>query len=47
MRSTSQGGAGALGRDLRERQLQLVDRVAARLVDAGRLAGRAHEQPGK
>ncbi len=34
-----------LRRDLRERELQLVDAVLAGLVDARRLAGRAHEHP--
>ncbi len=49
-RSTSQGGGGvalAGRRHLRERDLELVEHVLARLVDARRLAGRADEQAGE
>ena len=46
-RSTSQGGAPAALGDLLEGHLQLVEAVVARLVDAGRLAGRAEEQAGE
>ena len=49
-RSTSQGGGGvalAGRRHLRQRDLELVERVVARLVDARRLAGRADEQAGE
>ena len=49
-RSTSQGsGCGALARrrHLRQRDLQLVEPVVPRLVDARRLAGRADEQAGE
>src|SRR5436305_7608654 len=34
-------------RHLRERDLELVERLVARLVDARRLAGRANEQAGE
>ena len=44
-RSTSQGGVAAVRRrQLRERDLELVDAVVPRLVDARRLARRADEQ---
>ena len=49
-RSTSQGSGAspcAGRRHLRERDLQLVERVVAGLVDARRLAGRADEQAGE
>ena len=34
-------------RHLRQRDLQLIERVVPRLVDAGRLAGRTDEQSGE
>ena len=46
-RSTSQGGVALAGLDLAEGDLQLVQRVVARLVDARVLAGRADEQAGE
>ena len=47
-RSTSQGGAASPAlRHLRERDLELVQRLVARLVDARRLAGRPDEQAGE
>ena len=47
MRSTSQGGVCSAGLDLAEGDLELVQRVVARLVDARMLAGRADEQAGE
>ena len=49
-RSISHGGASrastsSAARELGERDLDLVDRVVAGLVDARRLAGRADEEP--
>ena len=47
-RSTSQGGHWRVrARHLRQRDLELVQAVVARLVDARRLAGRADEQAGE
>jgi hypothetical protein len=46
----SQGGGGfafARSRDLLQRDLQLVETIVTRLVDARRLAGRADEKAGK
>ena len=48
-RSTSHSGGLAVARrrHVRERDLELVEAVVARLVDARRLAGRADEQAGE
>ncbi len=47
MRSTSQGGVWRPGLYLPEGDLQFMQRIVARLVDPGMLAGRADEQAGE